>query len=194
MDPVNATEEVARLGLGVPAMLLPGNASATVSIGLYPPLDYPALLNNYSLSYKVVSTDVDWIRPLFTAAGIQNILGEEAGLLTYPSCMQTDDLIRAVEGAYKQYALQLMFSDQEFETWVNDNLTAAVPLPIIIGGGGVPPLLVLVCLLAWAVSCTVLGVVYGTKKRSGETFDVYSLSRYCEDVLKSDLNIILRKV
>jgi hypothetical protein len=82
---------------------------------------------------------------------------------------------------------------QEFDTWIQQNLTTAVPWPIIVGGGGVPPLLVLVCLSVWAVGCLVLGVVYGTRKRWGETFDGYSFSRYCEDVLKSDPNLILRK-
>jgi hypothetical protein len=87
--------------------------------------------------------------------------------VNYLSFMQTDDLQRAVEGAYKQYALQLMFSGQEFNMWMNNGLTAAVPWPILVGGGGVPPLLVLVCLSAWAVGCLVLGVVYGTRKRWG---------------------------
>jgi hypothetical protein len=66
-----------------------------------------------------------------------------------------------------------MFNGQESiaDQWTNPNITGAVPWPILVSGGGVPPLLVLICLLVWALGCLGLGLAYGARKRWADTFN-----------------------
>jgi hypothetical protein len=90
----------------------------------------------------------------------------------------------------KHYALALMFSEQESDRdiWISSTLTAAAAWPILVDGGGVPPLLGLVCLSVWAIGCLVLGLVYGTRKRWAAIFDGYAFRKYCEGTtINSDL-------
>ncbi len=74
-----------------------------------------------------------------------------------------------------------MFNGQENNVWLNPNITSSVPWPILTAGGdGVPPLLVLICLIMWAFGCVVLGLVYGERKRWSATFDGYAFQKFCE--------------
>jgi hypothetical protein len=96
------------------------------------------------------------------------------GFSIYKSCIQTDDLVHAIQEAYKHYAVQLMFSghDSSLDGWIQQNLTGAVQRSILVNGDGVPPLLVLICLLMWALGCAGLGIVYGVKERVDATFNL----------------------
>jgi hypothetical protein len=105
----------------------------------------------------------------------------------------TGDLERAVQEAYKHYALQLMFNGQESiaDQWTNPNITGAVPRPILLSGGGVPTSLVLICLLVWALGCLGLGLAYGARKRWADKFNGYSFHQYCT-VHQIDLDLIFK--
>ncbi|KAH8772358.1 hypothetical protein BGZ57DRAFT_928757 [Hyaloscypha finlandica] len=143
-------------------MLLQGDMNASLSEDIY---NYETFLQPYNKSgteYTLAGRNVDWIKSLFTSVGMPSVLSTTYDTY-YLSCMQTDDL------------------ESDRDAWTNSNVAGTVSWPILVaGGGGVPPLLVLVCLLIWAVSCLVLGLVYGMQKRWAGTFDGYSFRRYCE--------------
>jgi len=83
-----------------------------------------------------------------------------------------------------------MFYGTAGETSENHNVTTAVPWTILQAGGGVPPLLVVITMLIWAVSCAGLSLVYGFRKRWAETFDDYYFYCLCEDMHLDILKIM----
>ncbi|KAF4611380.1 hypothetical protein G7Y89_g15634 [Cudoniella acicularis] len=185
---------VPRLSRGAAIMLLQGNMNVTNwPDDIYNPdsfITFPAA----EVDYTLVGRNINWMNPLFTAAGVPSVLGNAALVNGYLSCMQTADLQRGLEEAYKHYALQIMFSGQESDedVWTNPSVTAAKKWPILVGGGGVPPLLVLAFLAVWAGGCAGLGLVYGLRKRWASTFNGYAFRRYCVET-GSDPGLIFEK-
>ena len=67
------------------------------------------------------------------------------------------------------------------------DLVGSVPwTQLVAADNGVPPLLVLVMLLMWAVGCVVLGVLYSFRKRWDAYFSVRSMYWYCITIAKLD--------
>jgi hypothetical protein len=172
-----------RLSLGVPLMLIPLEQAANdfVDFGYHGGLKS---LGNYSINYTVLNTKYDWINPLFMAANPAIDLDEASpGFAYYSSLIQTSDLRDAFVTAYQHYAIQLMFyGTNGGAAWENDNVTTAAPWTILQAGGGVPPLLVVITILIWAVGCAGLSLAYGFKKRWAETFDDHYLCCLCDEI------------
>lgn len=168
--------------LGVPLMFLqldPTNEEDFVDYGTYK--GFPSL-SNYSVNYTILNHQYNWLQPLFMAANADiNLESTDVGFPHYQSLIQTPELQDAFVTAYQQYALQLMFYDTAGAALENDNVTIAVPWTILqAGGGGVPPLLIVVTMTIWAVGCAGLSLVYGFRKRFAETFDDHYLYCFCK--------------
>ncbi|OAG43221.1 hypothetical protein AYO21_02507 [Fonsecaea monophora] len=176
--------DVPRLGIGMPAMLLPGiRSNASFDIYNFSSLTTPLPVEYYpgGQEYKLMGTDIEWLEPLFSAADMPVELNR-TGFVTYTRLMQRADLQRALEEAYKHYALALMFYGQEntVDEWPNPTLDPTVRRPVLVDGGGVPPLLVLVLFSIWASGCSVLGLAYGFRKRHSATFDTLAFCQFCK--------------
>ncbi|KIW81818.1 hypothetical protein Z517_04844 [Fonsecaea pedrosoi CBS 271.37] len=187
--------DVPRLGIGMPAMLLPGiRSNASYDIYNFSSLTTPLPVEYYpgGQEYKLMGTDIEWLEPLFTAADTPVELNL-TGFVTYTRLMQRADLQRALEEAYKHYALALMFYGQEntVDEWPNPTLNPTVKRPILVDGGGVPPLLVLVLFSIWASGCLVLGLAYGLRKRHSATFDTLAFYHQFRELRKADREHIL---
>lgn len=178
LDPLASyLTDVPRFSQGAHAILIPGNMS-TVPFGLYERPDSDVILLdlsasvNYTMDYDLVATDITFMQQLFVAAGMKNNQFA-TGFTSYDEPLQREDLIRAVAGAYKHYAVQVLFSgkDSPLDSWSHQNLTGAVERFVLVNGEGVPPLLVLICFLIWACGCVGLGLVYGTRRRADAVFD-----------------------
>lgn len=180
-DPVaDELTYVYRLGLGMPAILLPANKSTqegdpwlydSVSV---PETEYPGV------TYYLMGTGIEWLPQLFAAGGMPREL-EMSDFLEYPRLMRRADLLRALQEAYKHYALQLMFHSQENRQgeWLHPTLNPALPWPLISNGDGLPALVVLVLLSLWAFGCITLTLAYGTRRRYAATFDMSSFYKFC---------------
>jgi hypothetical protein len=96
--------------------------------------------------------------------------------------LSATDLQRALEEAYKQVAVALMYNRGEVPDtgWEQLTLAAAEPWTYVVPDGRLPPLLVLSLLLLWALGCMVLGVAYSFRRRWGAYFSVKSLYWYCK--------------
>jgi hypothetical protein len=53
----------------------------------------------------------------------------------------------------------------------SNNVTAAIPWTLLQAGGGVPPLLIVITMVIWAVGCASLSLVYGFRERWAGSFD-----------------------
>ncbi|PVH83745.1 hypothetical protein DL98DRAFT_652209 [Cadophora sp. DSE1049] len=198
VDPVPSIfSDVARFGIGASSILLPGRtAKYPWGIYIHPsgvldasmPDDFPSmsplgvsLPDNSTFSYTLVDTGINWLRPLFTSIGVQNTQAM-AGAFFYHSYMQTEDLVHAIQQAYKHYAVQLMYNGQEgpMDGWSHQNLTGAVERFVLVDGEGVPPLLVLICFVTWACGCVGLGLVYGMIRREDATFNASKYHEHAE--------------
>jgi hypothetical protein len=69
----------------------------------------------------------------------------------------------------------------------NNNVTSAIPWTLLQAGGGVPPLLIAIAMLIWAVGCAGLSLRYGFRERWAATFDDYFLYCYCK---KSGIDVL----
>lgn len=174
-----------RLSFGVSLMVGPLNQNLTAAIGseaLFS--DELHRYGNYSVDYTIFNKDLDWMSRLNGAANIPLSISENDPYVSnYTAVMQSSDLKTVILNAYKQYAYSLMFYavDSPSELWVNSNVTAVVPWPLIQSGGGVPPLVVIVLIWLWAVACAALSIVYGFRKRYSATFDDFQLYCYCQE-------------
>jgi hypothetical protein len=129
----------------------------TLGIGDWDPLPP---IGNYSVDYTVLSNNYNWLELLFVAAQAEINLADSAfNFLYYNSLIQTLQLQDAFIAAYQQYAPQLMFYDTAGKPLENDNVTAAIPWTILQAGGGVPPILVVITMVIWAVGCAGLSLL-----------------------------------
>lgn len=151
---------------------------------------------NSKVNYTLVNTGMSWLEPLFTAANEPHQLSYNTqGQTVYNSLIQTPNLAEALIAAYQRYAFQLMFlgENEPNEAWLNDNVTSAVPWTLLTTGGGVPPLVVVVTMLIWAVGCAGLSLMYGFRPRWSDSFDDHYLYCYCnEPELELDLLEIMK--
>jgi hypothetical protein len=107
---------VPRFGIGMPVMLLQVNMSEVSMsdnfIDIYAGDFTYSWGDSFTVDYTLISTNITWIQPLLTAASMQS-KPLPGGFVNYLSFMQARDLERAVQEAYKHYALQLMFNGQK---------------------------------------------------------------------------------
>jgi hypothetical protein len=107
------------------------------------------------------------------------------------------DLQHAMVKAYQQAAVKLMYSTQDniYRAWTQPNLTAAVPWTILVPSSpGVPPLLILVCLVLWGPGRMLLVLIYGFRKRWEASFRVGSLYWYCKEIVEVDPLGVIRDI
>jgi hypothetical protein len=153
-------------------------------------------LGNHSVDYTVLNHYYNWIHPLFAAANVKiNLSNTDAGAPISESLLQAPQLRDAFIAAYQQYAIQLMFYGSAAVPLENENVTSAVPWTILqAGGGGVPPLLIVITMVIWAVGCAVLSLVYGFRKRWAETFDDYYLYCFCTDSENAHMKLKVEEI
>ncbi|GAM37848.1 hypothetical protein TCE0_033f08113 [Talaromyces pinophilus] len=177
--------DLLRLSFGVPLMVGQLDSDFTDEItdgGVYPEDLLP--FGNSSINYTIFNNNLDWMSLLYEAANIARSPHiNPLGLSSYMALMQSTDLKTAILNAYKQYAYSLMYykADAPGDLWPTNNLTAAIPSSLIQSDGGVPPLVVVVLMMIWAVSCTALSITYGFRRRYSDTFDDYQLFCYCKE-------------
>lgn len=177
--------DLPRLSFGVPLMVGQLDSNFTDEItggGVYPEDLLP--FGNSSINYTIFNNNLDWISLLYKAANIaRSPYINPLGLSSYTALMQSTDLKTAILNAYKQYAYSLMYykADAPGDLWTVNNLTAAVPSNLIQSDGGVPPLVVVILMVIWAVACTALSITYGFRRRYSDTFDDYQLFCYCQE-------------
>jgi len=153
-------------------------------------------LDNYFYNFNDYS---NWITPLFSSAGFTPVTQDDpaaiATFTNYASVLQAEDLKRSVLLAYKHYAVHAVYNGQDGGQsgkdglWHSPDVTAAVSsVTLAKGAGGVPPLLVVVLMLLWALGCVVLGVMYGLRKRWAEDLDGFSLFCFGADAVQRYLH------
>lgn len=153
-------------------------------------------LDNYLYNFMDYS---NWITPLFSSAGFTPVTQDDpaalASFTNYASVLQADDLKRSVLLAYKHYAVQAVYNGQDGGQsrrdglWHSPDVNAAVAsVTLAKDAGGVPPLLVVVLMLLWALGCMVLGVTYGLRKRWAEVLDGFSLFCFGADAVQRYLS------
>lgn len=174
-----------RLSFGVPLLVgqLDSNFNDEITNGGVDPEDLLPFRNS-SINYTIFNNNLDWMSLLYEAANIaRSPYINPLGLSSYAALMQSTDLKTAILNAYKQYANSLMYykADAPGDLWLTNNLTAAVPSSLIQSDGGVPPLVVVVLMMIWAVACTALSITYGFRRRYSDTFDDYHLFCYCKE-------------
>ncbi|KAF1961636.1 hypothetical protein CC80DRAFT_531497 [Byssothecium circinans] len=189
---------IPRFSKAVPAMFLPGIRGAYVNgAESYDRLswEYQWLPSDSDHPYYNVPvtdhiyptqnyTSVNWRTPLMESANLPVNLSEnsmaEADFTSYTRPLRPSELQHAMEKAHKLVAASLMF--HRFSTpakaWTDPNLIACGPWTMLVPGK-VPPLLVVVLLVLWAVGCVVLGALYGFRKRWDAFFSVKSMYWYC---------------
>jgi hypothetical protein len=190
--------DIPRFSLSQAAILFPSNLVATDNA--------PNLLYNASaftqlsapnatsgVNYTLVSTGDRFILPLFQAAGTIFSLPSLSGY-TYQRFLWNIDLGDAIMAAYDHAAVQLMYNEQSVDwPWSHLSLAASIPWTIVVPSSpGVPPLLVLVLLVAWALGCMVLGLRFAFTKRSESSFGVISWYWYCKEIAGVDPENVLR--
>jgi hypothetical protein len=172
-----------RFSTGVPYLFLQPNSTGQSNISKIPdlylyPMSFPSL-QGYAIDYQVVNTAWNWLAPLYVVAQVHENSSDD-GLIYYDSLMQASDLQTVVLEAYKHYAVQLMFYGAQ-ETWSDGYTNAGVPWTLLQAGGGVPPVLIVVGLLIWALGCAFLSAFYGFRKRWADTVSDYYLHSYCKE-------------
>ncbi|KAL6245668.1 hypothetical protein RBB50_007667 [Rhinocladiella similis] len=201
-----------RFSLAVPAMFLPGIRGdsafgiGTGSFGMYPKLNEPWLPDPNPYDYVQLTDSVywmqnrtspDWMTPLIQSAGLpRNMTGQDdSGYIQYDRPITPSELQHAMEEAHKLVAVSLMY-DQHLapaKAWAHPDLVATEPwTQLVAADNSVPPLLVLVMLVMWAVGCMVLGFMYGFKKRWDAYFSVRSMYWYCIIIAKLDPAEVMR--
>jgi hypothetical protein len=146
--------------------------------------------------FTIASDQNSWQSELFAAAGVSQSSGaDERWNVEYDHFVQPEDLQRALLEAYKNAALQLMFSFQgsDFNSWSSSELSLAMPWTTLVSSAnGVPPLLILVCLAIWALSLAILGGLYSFRKRWEETFDTKSVYWYSVEIAEVEPAPVIR--
>jgi hypothetical protein len=158
----------------------------TYPFGNWPPVNATEPLDpkfKNPINYTSIQIKFDWLEPIFNSANVPVSIAGALGDTIYPRLMEASDLTTAILFAYQHYAVQLMYNSQDaiVNTWPNTQLIPAVPWTLLTSGGGVPPLVVLVLMVIWAVGCSILGILFGFRKRWGGTFDYYSMYKYCAE-------------
>jgi hypothetical protein len=138
----------------------------------------------FALSGPVVPEE--WLYALFTSSQQSESLvatGQAREWLT-PSPLQPSSLVRSLLQAHASYALQLEYNGHYGMPggggYVDTNVTA-LPAGKVLSVGVVPPAFVAVLLLAWAVISSVLGCLYGFRRRWSQVLDGYSMFRFGAD-------------
>ena len=169
-DPTDASTPT--LSLGVPLMFLQTKQPNETNFLDYGQWDSLPPIGNYSVDYTVLSNNYNWIQPLFIAAGaVINLEDTDENFPHYVSVIQTPQLRDTFIAAYQQYATQLMFFQTAGFPLESNNVTAAIPWTLLQAGGGVPPLLIVITMVIWAVGCASLSLVYGFRERWAGSFD-----------------------
>ncbi|KAI1387282.1 uncharacterized protein F4822DRAFT_278409 [Hypoxylon trugodes] len=115
---------------------------------------------------------------IFTAANAPAPVTDSNSYL-YQNYIQPRMLQKSIMLAHAMDALQLMYDGTYgFEgAWRNDNLTASTPGKVLVAGI-VPQSALAVVFGVWALSCTLLGLVYGFRRRWSDSLDGYSFFRF----------------
>jgi hypothetical protein len=193
-------QAVPRLSRSVPALFLPGvrgNMMLNTSNSTYDDVEasFGPLYDSFPFlprcaNYKRIVPEYDprtfdqgWKTPLFNAGNLALYSKMTPDGTPYTPFASAENLQLGLERAFQHAAATLMFSQFENRFWTNPNLTAGIPwTKLVLPEDSVPPLLVLVALVLWALSCVVLGLAYSFRKRWDAFFSVGSLYWYCKMV------------
>ncbi|OIW33615.1 hypothetical protein CONLIGDRAFT_696198 [Coniochaeta ligniaria NRRL 30616] len=190
---------VPRLSRFVPALFLPGVRvnmllDTSNSTNVYEP-SFGPLYDSFPFlprgaNYKRIVPEYDpgtfdprWKMPLFNAGNLTLYSKTTPDGTPYTPFASAENLQLGLERAFQYAAASLMFSQFENRFWTNPNLTAGILwTSLVLPEDSVPPLLVLVALVLWALGCVVLGLAYSFRKRWDAFFSVGSLYWYCKMV------------
>ncbi|KAJ9609031.1 hypothetical protein H2200_006802 [Cladophialophora chaetospira] len=139
-----------------------------------------------------IASNVSWLQNLYKSVDAfyrQPIYCDDDGNVnvTLTTTWQQLQLINSTQfltsmvRAHKAYALEMSKPTvQDRNRFFVGNLTA-ISQTLIISRGDVPPQPVLALLAVWALCCSILGIVYGPRRRWSETLDGYSMFRFGMD-------------
>jgi len=152
----------------------------------------PPIILQETPSEPVVAPE-EWLYGLFASSQQSTSLvttGQKRAWLA-PSPLQPSSLVRSLLQAHASYALQLEYDSQYgipgAGGYVDVNVTA-LPADKVLSAGVVPPVFVVVLLLAWAVISSTMGCWYGFRRRWSQVLDGYSMFRFgadCGDFVRS---------
>lgn len=142
----------------------------------------------------------DWLSTLFTSAAVPPTLyaaysndptdqDSNSGYMVQLSYLSAEQLRQSMLRAYAAYAVQLMYNggqgfsalDGTHIDFVNPNMTEFVP-DTVIKAGVMSASIPVALFLAWAMVASVLGVVYGFRRRWSATLDGYAMFRLGADL------------
>lgn len=138
------------------------------------------------LSYVVQGDDTltsidggnpDWMWPIFSSVGITRLVDQD-GNITYFELAQASHLQRSLADSYKHTPIQFMYDNNRDpkRQWFHPNLTAAVTRSTLKKPkSGIPPLFIVITILAWAGGCVILGIAFGFRRRWSKTLDARSM-------------------
>ncbi|KIW09903.1 hypothetical protein PV08_11679 [Exophiala spinifera] len=139
-----------------------------------------------------VASNISWLQNLYKSVDAfyrQPLYCDDEGnvnLTTTTTWQQlqlinSTQLVTSMMRAHKAYALEMSKPTvQARSAFFLGNLTT-VPQTLIVSRGDVPAQPVLALLAVWAFCCSVLGVLYGPRRRWSETLDGYSMFRFGTD-------------
>ncbi len=155
-------------------------------------VDWTYFSNSELNPMAYIASNVSWLQNLYKSVDAfyrQPIYCDDEGNVnvTLTSTWQQLQLINSSQfftsmvRAHKAYALEMSKPTvQDRNTFFQGNLMT-IPSTLIISRGDVPPQPVLALLAIWALCCSVLGIVYGPRRRWSETLDGYSMFRFGMD-------------
>ncbi|KAF3929992.1 hypothetical protein AA313_de0209099 [Arthrobotrys entomopaga] len=143
-------------------------------------LQTPYINSNFQLSQN----GDQWFTSLYSAIEKSSLTNNAFGdfLDAQPSVLQAEDLREALLRAHKTWAVQIMYDGLTEPTyqWRLGNVTLGYQA-MILTRGVVPPEVVLVMLMIWALSMAVLAAAYQFRRRWTETLDGYMIFRFGVD-------------
>lgn len=195
----SATATSVPLATAVPEILRSSTASALDLREISSLYALDQLVNKSNITYEMgdgetnpipeIASNASWLPNLFKSVDAYNRVplpcdseGNPINLNESSSGQQLNvitsaQLKRSVIRAHQAYAIEL--SGPRGGMWYG-NLTNAVPTAVIVPGK-LTPIVILILLAIWAVSCFLLGIIFGTRPRWADILDGFSMFRFGSD-------------
>ncbi len=133
-----------------------------------------------------IASNASWLSNLFESVGAYNLVpipcdseGNPIDLTSSSGSQQlrvitSAELKKSIIRAHQSYAIEL--SAPRAGLWYG-NLTNAVPTTIMLPGK-LSPVAIIGLLTVWAVSCSLLGIIFSTRRRWADILDGFSMFRF----------------
>jgi hypothetical protein len=195
----SATATSVPLATAVPEILRSSTASALDLREISSLYALDELVNKSNITYEMgagqtnpipeIASNASWLPNLFKSVDAYNLVplpcdsegnpinlnessgGQQLNVIT------SAQLKRSVIRAHQAYAIELSGPRGSMRY---GNLTNAVPTAVIVPGK-LSPIVILILLAVWAVSCSLLGIIFGTRPRWADILDGFSMFRFGSD-------------